>query len=159
MIGELSAIEIEDLLHRQIVGRIGCYDSDSVYIVPISYAYHDNGIYCHTYEGKKINLMRKNPKVCFQVDEMRDMGNWKSVIAWGMFEELNDEKEKIKALIILLNRKLPIPSSVTTHLGEHWPFTSVTPGELSKIPGIVFRISLEEKTGKTESTSESPSMV
>jgi nitroimidazol reductase NimA-like FMN-containing flavoprotein (pyridoxamine 5'-phosphate oxidase superfamily) len=83
-------------LQSQIVGRIGCHDGDLVYVVPISYAYDGEYVYFHSYEGKKIDIMRKNPKICFQIDEMKDMANWKSVIAWGEFEELNDYEEKIK---------------------------------------------------------------
>jgi nitroimidazol reductase NimA-like FMN-containing flavoprotein (pyridoxamine 5'-phosphate oxidase superfamily) len=150
MVGQLNSSEIEDLLHKQIVGRIGCHDKDIVYVVPISYAYDDNKIYCHAYEGKKLEIMRKNPKVCFQIDEMKDMGNWKSVIAWGDFEELVSEQERNKALLILLRRPLPFLSSVTTHLGEDWPFSSREVNKLNNIQGIVFRISLKEKTGKFE---------
>ena len=156
MIKQLLSSEIDDLLRTQIVGRIGCNYDNEVYITPMSYAYDGKHIYCHSYEGKKIEMMRKNPKVCFQVDEMKDMGNWKSVIAWGEFEELTNKKERNKALEILLQRRLPIISSLTTHLGDTWPFSSESQDELDKIPGIVFRIPIREKTGKTESTSESP---
>jgi len=156
MIRELSPTEIDDLLRKQLVGRIGCNYESEVYIIPMSYAYDGKYVYCHSYEGKKIEMMRKNPKVCFQVDEMKDMANWKSVIAWGSFEELTNKKEKTKALKILLQRPLPIISSITTHLGETWPFSSATEDDLNKIPGIVFRISIKEKTGKLETTSESP---
>lgn len=156
MIRQLTSTEIDDLLSKQVVGRIGCYYENEVYVVPISYAYADNAIYCHGFEGKKMEMMRKNPKVCFQVDEMIDMGDWKSVIAWGDFEELIDKKEKNIALKILLERHLPFISSITTHLGDTWPFSSDAPNELDKIPGIVFRICIHKKTGKLEATSESP---
>jgi len=156
MIGKLTSEEIEDLLHKQVVGRIGCHDKDVLYVVPISYAYDGNNIYGHTYKGKKLEIMRKNPKVCFQIDEMKDMANWKSVIAWGNFEELVDEKEINKAFVILLKRRLPIISSSTTHLGEVWPFSGENGNELKKIPGIVFRVSIQKKTGKFERTSVSP---
>jgi nitroimidazol reductase NimA-like FMN-containing flavoprotein (pyridoxamine 5'-phosphate oxidase superfamily) len=156
MIGNLSSEEVEDLIRKQFVGRIGCYDKGLVYVVPTSYAYDDNCIYCHSYEGKKIEMMRKNPQICFQVDEMKDMANWKSVIAWGDFEEITNEEEKIQALKILLKRRLPIPSSITTHLGKTWPFTANGPAVLKEIPGIVFKITLTEKTGKFESSPFSP---
>jgi len=84
------------------------------------------------------------------------MANWKSVIAWGDFVELTDKRERDKALKILLQRPLPIISSISTHRGETWPFTSPTEEELNRIPGIVFKISIKEKTGKLEVTSESP---
>lgn len=35
--------------------------------------------------------MRANPEVCSQVDEIDDMANWRSVIAWGRYEELKGE--------------------------------------------------------------------
>lgn len=156
MIRQLSSAEIDELLSKQIVGRIGCCYENEIYVVPISYAYEDNAIYCHSLEGKKMEMMRKNPKVCFQVDEMKDMGDWRSVIAWGDFEELSDKKERNKALKILLNRRLPIISSITTHLGNTWPFSSDALNELDKIGGIVFRILINKSTGKVEATSESP---
>ncbi len=151
MINKLESGEIEALLSGQIVGRIGCHNADMVYVVPISYAYDGVYIYCHGYDGKKMELMRANPRICFQVDEMTDMSSWKSVIAWGDFEELNDREEKNRALQILLERKLPILSSITTHLGETWPFTGGGSTDLDKIPGIVFRIKIKEKTGRFES--------
>jgi len=158
MISKLSDIEIERLLQTRIVGRIGCIDNGRSYVVPISYAYDNRAVYCHSFEGKKIDIMRKNPKVCFQVDETTDMSNWKSVIAWGEFEELTDQFERKKALQILLQRPLPIRSSVTTHLGSAWPFTGDDSNSLNNIPGIVFRIQLDEKTGKSESASSSPGL-
>src|SRR4051794_24266857 len=98
MIAQLSLNEIETLLYKQMVGRLGCHDKDVIYIVPISYAYDGKDIYCHTYEGKKMEIMRSNPNVCFQVDDMMDMGNWKSVLAWGNFEELTDTIQRNQAL-------------------------------------------------------------
>ena len=156
MVGKLSLEEIDELLAQQIVGRIACRSDDQVYIIPISYAFDSNTIYCHGYEGKKTDMMRKNPKVCFQVDEMKDMGNWKSVLAWGDYKELTDSTERNQALKILLKRSLPIISSITTHLGETWPFSDTAENELEKIPGIVFKISIKEKTGRYESNSDSP---
>lgn len=149
-------MEIENLLRTQLVGRIGCYDGNLPYVVPISYAYDGQYIYCHSYEGKKIDIMRKNPKICFQVDEMKDMANWKSVMGWGEFEELTDKEERDKGLLVLLKRRLPISSSVTTHLGKTWPFTGNGTHGLNDIPGVVFKVYLKEKTGKCEYTSESP---
>ena len=124
--------------------------------MPVSYAYDEGSIYCHSLEGQKLAMMRNNPKVCFQVDEMKDMANWKSVITWGNFEEIDDEMERRKALHILSARRLPISSSITTHLGETWPFTDEGANVLKGIAGLFFRISLKEKSGEYESSSVSP---
>lgn len=155
MLGTLKPADVEDFLNTQVVGRIATHADGETYIVPISYAYDGQFIYCHTNEGKKINMMRKNPKVCFEVDELKNMGNWKSVITHGVFEELKNKEERNAAMHILLNRNLPLISSVTTHLGEQWPFE---PTDISEIKGIVFRIRITEKTGRFESTSKSPEL-
>ena len=52
-----------------------------------------NILYAHSLEGLKISIMRKNPTVCFQVDTMKDMADWESVLLWGTFEELTNEKD------------------------------------------------------------------
>ncbi|MEJ7679120.1 MAG: hypothetical protein WKG06_14955 [Segetibacter sp.] len=41
-------------------------------------------------------MMRKNPELCFEVDIMHDMSDWKSIIARGTFEELKEVKNGIK---------------------------------------------------------------
>lgn len=146
MFGNLTDNEIETLLQSQLVGRIGCHTNDFIYVVPISYAYDGQYLYARTFEGLKMKIVRENPKVCFQVDDMRDMANWRSVIAWGEVEELSDEKSRKKALEILSARVLPFQSSETTHLSPLWPFSV----ESERVPGIFFRILLTGKTGRFE---------
>lgn len=154
MITLLENQQIEQLLSRQIVGRIACHVDNLLYLVPVSYAYDGKYVYVHSHEGTKINMMRKNPEICFEVDDITDMANWQSVIAWGRFEELKKEEDRQKALRTLLNRKLPLSSSITTHLGKTWPFSE---DELDDITGIVYRIELTKKTGRAEQTSFSHS--
>jgi uncharacterized protein len=151
MIGDLDRYEMEKVLRRQFIGRIACHANDVTYIVPISYAYDGTNIYCHTYEGMKIHMLRQNPKVCFEVEIMENMGNWKSVIAWGEFEELINPDERKKGIQELLDRTLPVVSE-KFKTATHWPFP---PSDLNKVNGIVFRVKLTEKTGKFEQ-SEPP---
>lgn len=149
MIGELTDQQIEDLLSKQVVGRIACCREDFIYIVPMSYAYDGEAVYSRSFDGLKLDIMRRNHSVCFEVEDVTDMANWQSVIAWGEFDELkNGDREK--GLQILLNRHLPLSSSVTTHLGETWPFSQ---NDLKEIAGTVFRIKITKKTGKFEHTS------
>jgi nitroimidazol reductase NimA-like FMN-containing flavoprotein (pyridoxamine 5'-phosphate oxidase superfamily) len=147
MFGKLNEAEIDEVLTKQVLGRIGCHNDGITYIVPISYAYDGNYIYCHTREGMKVNMMRKNPKVCFEVDEIINMANWKNVIAWGEFEELTTPANRETALNCLVNRILPVISSETTHISAHWPFP---PKDMDEIKGLVFRIRLQIKTGRFE---------
>ena len=150
MIGTLNKKEIESLLKRQVIGRIGCHADGVTYVVPISYAYDGKNIYAHTFSGMKMDLMHKNPKVCFQVDDTRNLSNWQSVITWGEFQEITDEPGKNEALRILNNRVVPIPSSETMHITPDWPFS---PEKLDKVSGIFFRILITKKTGRFEKTS------
>ncbi|MBN8852055.1 MAG: pyridoxamine 5'-phosphate oxidase [Sphingobacteriales bacterium 50-39] len=147
MLGILTMPEIERLLSKEVVGRIGCTDGEKVYIVPISYAYDGEYIYCHTHEGLKVDMMRKHPIVGFEVDHMQNMANWQSVIAHGKFEELKELSLRKDALERLNGRILPLVSSETTHLSKDWPFS---PADPNNIDGVTFRIRLEEKTGRFE---------
>lgn len=148
MMGKLNNNEIEDLLQHEIIGRIGCHADGVTYVVPISYAYDGKYVYGHTHEGMKIDMMRKNPKVCFQVDRLTNMANWKSVITMGEFEEISDAEVRKEAIQKLIGRTLPILSSETVKLTPEWPFKG---GDPSKVEGIVYRIMITEKSGRYES--------
>jgi nitroimidazol reductase NimA-like FMN-containing flavoprotein (pyridoxamine 5'-phosphate oxidase superfamily) len=145
--GQLSAAEIEDVLNYQLIGRIGCHANDMSYIVPICYAYDGECVYARTYEGMKVKMMRENPKVCFQVEYIENMVNWKTVICWGEYEELTDTDKRQKAIQILHQRVLPLVSSKILKLSPYWPFSSTDSGN---IKGIVFCIRLDAKTGRFE---------
>ena len=75
------------------------------------------------------------------------------MIVQGAFEELKESEERTKGMQALLNRYLPLVSSVTTHLGHQWPFQ---PENINEIKGIVFRIAIKEKTGRFELGQASP---
>ncbi|HUJ76140.1 MAG TPA: pyridoxamine 5'-phosphate oxidase family protein, partial [bacterium] len=91
MMGALEAAEIETVLKRGIIGRIGCHAQNRTYVVPVTYAYDGEYVYAHSAEGLKVDLMRANPEVCFEVDTYTSLTNWRSVIAWGHFEELKGD--------------------------------------------------------------------
>lgn len=140
-------MEIEQLLSKQLVGRIGCQAEGLLYVVPVSYAYDTNSVYVHTYNGMKIDIMRKNPQVCFQVDDTKNLANWQSVVTWGEFEELNSAELRKLAAEKLQARILPALSSETMHISKDWPFPQA---DDEPIGGIFFRIKLTKKTGRFE---------
>lgn len=102
MSGQINKSEIEDFLKSWVVGRLGCTDGDKVHVVPITFAYDNGCIYGHVKDGLKIRMMRKNPVVCIETDWVEDLSNWKSVIAYGTYEEL-DKSEANKGLDILMD--------------------------------------------------------
>ncbi len=152
MIGTLSTREMEYVLEHQFIGRIGCHANGLTYVVPTSYAYENETLYCHSEEGLKISLMRYNPDVCFQVEEFTNISNWKSVICWGIFQEITDPTERNAALVKLLKRNLPL-SCKNEKVIAAWPFQSE---ELDDVGGVVFKITINRKTGRFENNQFSP---
>lgn len=149
MIGRLCPEQIEEILASNHLGRIGCRDSDQIYIVPINYVYDGNSIIAHSVYGMKIEMMRKNPNVCFQVDNIKDYTNWESVIAWGEYKELTDERERYEAMKLFVDRMMRLKISETAippELSEQ----RVHPRSSGNIKPVIYRIILTQKTGRYE---------
>ena len=151
MFGILDTTQMEQLLKRQLLGRLGCHVDGRTYIVPVSYAYKDGHIYCYTQEGLKLSMLRKNKQLCFQVDDTKDLSNWQSVICWGEFEELTDDVARRDALSLLNKRSFPVVTSQKMRINPEWPFEESATEELK---GVFFRIRIEEKTGRYEKTED-----
>jgi nitroimidazol reductase NimA-like FMN-containing flavoprotein (pyridoxamine 5'-phosphate oxidase superfamily) len=97
----LSETDMVELLQKQLYGHLGCtLPNGEVYVVPITFAYQDDAVYSFSFKGQKIEAMRKNPSVCFQVEDFLTEGIWKSVVAWGTYEELSSQKEIDAAKIL-----------------------------------------------------------
>ena len=149
MIGRLNSEQIEKVLKENVLGRIGCNDGKKTYVVPVNYVYDDRFIIAHSVMGLKIEMMRENPQVCFEVDEMKTFTNWKSVIAWGEYQELTDERDRYYAIKLFVNRMMHMKTSQTSVL----PGTAekkVHPHSSGNIKPIVYRIVITEKTGRFE---------
>ena len=151
MLGELSAREIEELLRSEVTGRIGCHADGRTYVVPITYAYEKGNAYCHSAEGLKLRMMRKNPIVCFEVDHVDDVGNWKSVIATGRFEELSGP-EVIAAMDVLIARFSEMGPAAPAHPSFVLRSSGAEPPRADGRPIVLYRIHLAEKTGRFEKT-------
>ena len=138
MIEELSAEEVEAFLREQAVGRVGCHAEGEIYVVPVIYVYDGECVYVQTIEGRKIRMMRASPDVCFEVDEYgAETGSWRSVIAYGTYEEL-EGADRERALELLVERfRRP---DAEPHERPAAP-EGVTP--------VAFRIRLRTATGRT----------
>ena len=101
--------QMEKILQRAGVGRIALCDGSMPYLVPVNFLYHEKKIAFHcAWEGKKLDLIRKNPNCCFEVDEF--MGevsyhyedrchlDYDSVLAFGKARVENDEEKEIRFL-------------------------------------------------------------
>lgn len=147
MIGSLNETQINNVLSSQVLGRMASTDGKQPYIVPVTYTYDGKYIYGQTNEGMKLDLLRKNPNVCFEVDMMTDMANWQSVIVFGKFEELKNKKAQ-KARDILFNRVFPLLTSSTIHAHEHEVKEKVD--DSTRIKHVMYRIKIKKMTGRFE---------
>ena len=106
--------EMESILHKAIVCRIAMSDNNMPYVIPVNFGYKDDILYFHSaIEGKKIDILKKNNKVCFEVDIDHEIIEHKrpcsfsmrylSVIGFGAATFIDDLEKKKKALSIIMD--------------------------------------------------------
>jgi len=137
MINQLGERESRALLSGEITGRLGCSDHGKPYIVPVHYLFDNDCVYVQSPPGHKIDVLRDNPNACLQVDEVKDDAHWRSVLAFGLYEEVNDVKERERVLADLFKR-LPRATASESRTKKPPPDT------------IVFRIRVTDITGVYE---------
>lgn len=147
MLGKLNETEIENLLLSQSVGRIGYTDGKRPYITPVTYVYDGENIIGQTKEGMKLEIIRKNANVCFEVDVMTSMNNWQSVVASGKFQELAG-KEAEKAREYLFEHVLTLMTGSCIHQHQHDVTGKVDDG--NRIKPIMYQIKIKQTTGRFE---------
>ena len=139
MIDRLSAEESYGLLRGGRVAHLACVVDGEPYVVPVNYAFDGEAIYVHSLPGRKLSAMRADPRVCVQVEEVRGDFGWRSVIAFGRYEEIKRADERAKALNLLLSlfpRLTPVESRMADDANAPSP--------------VVFRIRIERVTGLRE---------
>jgi hypothetical protein len=90
---ETTQSESLELLESTNFGHLGCAGDDQPYVVPMHYAFDGENIYFLTKEGMKTALLENNPKVCLQVEKIKDERHWQSVVLLGKAELLTDAEE------------------------------------------------------------------
>ncbi len=105
--------QIDRILTNGRIVRVAIFDEEYPYIVPLNYGFKDNALYIHcAREGKKLDLLSKNNKVCFEVEDsckiMEDETscNWttkyRSVIGYGEVSIITGFEEKIYGMDIIM---------------------------------------------------------
>jgi len=93
-IHEMTRVECDDALARAEFGRLACAHNDQPYVVPLNFTFDGSAyLYGFTTLGQKVEWMRSNPRVCFEIDEVDNHNQWSSVIVFGRYEELPDTPE------------------------------------------------------------------
>lgn len=135
---------IEEILRQAAVCRIAMCDGQTPYVVPMCFGYAGDRLYLHCApEGKKIDILRQNPRVCFEVDVDQELIRgtqpckwslkYRSVIGFGNAVLVEDLKEKQRALDVLME-----------HFGgEAYSYPEDVLGRVT-----IIRIDIESLTGK-----------
>ena len=140
IITEMDRSQCMDLLRASRHGRLACVGNGQPYVVPVTYAADGNNLYGFSLEGRKVEWMRENPKVCMQVDEFGEAREWRSVIAYGLYEELPDRigwKLQRDRAWSLLSRE-----------AEWWAPGGFKPLTQAPTPHLFYRVVVEEVTGR-----------
>jgi hypothetical protein len=96
--------EMQRLLKKYSHGRLGLAFQNEPYVVPVSYGYDQGRIFFHSAkQGKKVDFMRRNNKVCFEVDEYQK--GWASVICYGTATLREDIEAKGEFFEVLMGQK------------------------------------------------------
>ncbi|MEZ4773487.1 MAG: pyridoxamine 5'-phosphate oxidase family protein [Bacteroidia bacterium] len=148
MVGKLSSTEIESILSRNYIGHLACTDGLTPYIVPITYYYDAprNSIIGYTTVGRKIETIRKNPKVCVEVSEITNLTNWTSIIAEGTYQELTG-KDAFEAVKLLMHDLAEI---INAEGQQKVDFISDMARLAEDKEKVIYRVHLEEKNGRFE---------
>ena len=116
--------EIEGILREALICRLAMTDGQVPYVVPLNFGYRERALYFHTGRaGKKIDILKKNPVVCFEADIDAELMpsdtacgysmRYRSVIGTGRAEFLDDRDMKRNALDIIMghysDRKTGVP--------------------------------------------------
>ncbi len=139
-----SKAAIEEIISRSLVCRLALADENRPYIVPLCFGYKDNSLYFHSaVQGKKIDIIKKNNRVCFEfdidyevikADKACEWGmQYKSVVGFGQASFLEDSESKRRALDIIM----------TQYSGESSPYP-----ETKLKHTVIIKVDIEQMTGK-----------
>ena len=101
---------LDEIISSAQVCRLGLSDDNAPYIVPMCFGYKDRSLYFHSAgDGKKIEIIKKNPNVCFEFDHNIEVLQAEKPCKWGMkyqsiighgkvvfIETLEEKKEALK---------------------------------------------------------------
>ncbi len=136
---------IDKIVDKANVCRLGLAKDNIPYVVPVSFGYDGDSIYFHSAKkGRKIDFIEANNFVCFEFEDSVNIApneknpcKWsfyfKSVIGYGIIEEIKEHDKKIEAL-----------DKIMLHYsGKKW---SVDYNNISLVG--VWRIKIQSITGK-----------
>jgi len=119
-------------------------DDGQPYVVPLSYGYKDNTFYLHSAsEGRKLDILRKNDRVCIEIDNDCEIQRgddacawsmkYRCVIGFGRASFIDNDESKKKAFDVIM---------------DHYSEGSHNYTEKKVKNTVIIKIDIEEMTGK-----------
>ena len=107
--------EMESIVRKSLVCRLGMVDEGLPYIVPLCFGYDKDTLFFHSAkEGRKIEILKQNNQVCFEFDIAPEVQPGKTACAWGMKYRsvigfgkasfIEDQQERRKALDVIMGQ-------------------------------------------------------
>lgn len=104
---------LEEILGGAEICRLSLIDGELPYIVPVNYGYREGHLYIHSApEGKKIDLIKQNKLVCFEVEDTVEVvkgdeacdwtTRYRSVVGYCTVEILSDQQSKQEGLEVIM---------------------------------------------------------
>ncbi len=119
-VNEMTNDEIDELMQSVGFGHFACSRNDQPYVVPLNYAYSKPNIYVYTTDGKKSDIIKANPQVCLQVEDIINNGNWRSVVVNGRAEQITDIKEREEVLQLILKTNPTLTPAISIKWMDNW---------------------------------------
>lgn len=138
--------EILDIIQECHVFRIAMVDGGKPYVIPLNFGYTDCGneltFYFHcAKEGRKLDILRSNPEVCFEMDTRHQLTEgevpcmygylYASVIGEGIVTVLENHDEKAAALTALMLHQAGKEFSFTPAQTAHVTVCKITVTSIS----------------------------
>jgi nitroimidazol reductase NimA-like FMN-containing flavoprotein (pyridoxamine 5'-phosphate oxidase superfamily) len=136
--------EIESIIRKALVCRLGLTDNGTPHIVPLCFGYKDNRLYFHSAGvGRKIEILKRNNRVCFEFDDNLEVQaakaacdwgmQYRSVIGYGRASFIEDPQEKRAALDVIMAQ----------YADGAFEYSEKALGE-----ALVIKVEIESMTGK-----------
>jgi nitroimidazol reductase NimA-like FMN-containing flavoprotein (pyridoxamine 5'-phosphate oxidase superfamily) len=146
---------IEAVIRRADVCRLGLSDDGQPYIVPVNFGYEDGVIFVHSApEGRKIDIIKRNPRVCFEVDVGHELvkaeaacdwtARYESVIGFGKASIVEDDASKRRGLDVIMRHYAAEGAGSGAGAGDG--AYAYKDAALRKM--VIIRVDIESMTGK-----------
>lgn len=107
--------DIEEILKKSEICRLGLVENDEAYIIPVNFAYSDGKLYIHSApQGRKIQILSENKHITFEMELIHRLvkseiacgwtEHFRSLMGRGVAEIVTDPALKTKGLNLIMRK-------------------------------------------------------